>query len=99
MVSRKKKDDFESAHPMVRVEWRDSANMGRWRPLSDVKDEPAYLDCVSVGFLLREGDDGVLLAGTHDTQKDPGDTNVNAPHVIPKGAVTSIKRLRVSGKK
>lgn len=94
---RKKKDDFESAHPMVRVEWRDSANMGRWRSLSEIESEPAYLDCVSVGFLLREGEDGLLMAGTYDIQKNPDDTNVNAPHVIPKGAVTSIKRLRISG--
>lgn len=92
-------DTFEKKHPMVRVEWEDSANVSRWHGLAEFQKEVPLL-CVSVGYVIRDDEVALSVASSYDGQ--PNDAgNVNDATIIPRSAVRKVERLRVSkrGKK
>ena len=84
------REGFEVEHRLVRVEWEDSAGLGRWRDLQVVKkEEPLVI--VTVGYLLRDDEKGITIAGSWDSQSMP---NVADATVIPRSAVRKVESLR-----
>ena len=77
---------------VVEIEWVDSVSEGRWND----KDEAlriATLEAMlhrSVGYLLREDDDMVLIAGS----RSENEYNVCDTMQIPKVAVLSMRDLK-----
>lgn len=81
-----------TAWPLVYVEWRDSCAAQGWQSPEDLK-EFAPSSCRSVGFLLRETDDHLLLA-PHVTEPDGADNRkVDGVMCIPLEAVTARRSL------
>ena len=84
---------FEKDHPLVRVDWEDSTGVRHWmgnRAVSDLTP----LDCVSVGWLLRDDEKAVTLVASYDGQGE--ESNVDGIQCIPRSAVRKVERLRVS---
>lgn len=77
---------------LVLVEWVDSQGGGGWKDLRDaLRDaDENTLACESVGWLLKETEDWVLLAGTVTTSSD---RQVCDPMQIPRCAVARIRSL------
>ncbi len=79
------------------VEWVDSAGISRWQDLATLrKSRPSK--CMSVGFVLDEGDDFVNLVQSldpplHGDDSDNGDNTI----CIPKVAITKMTTLRKAG--
>lgn len=97
---KKKERGFEGEHPMVRVEWEDSAGLGHWRDLEEIKKEEP-LNIVSIGYLLRDDGACITLAGSYDQERKPGSRrvpNVGEAHTIPRSGVKKIEYLRVSSR-
>ncbi len=49
-------------YPLASVLWRDSASDGSWSDPRDVQRRPSL--CLTVGFVVSEGDDHVTLAAS-----------------------------------
>ena len=72
---------------LVLVEWRDSqASMAVWETCDEM-DDLAPLKCVSVGFVLEDTEDRLVLAMTRN------DYQVMGRVVIPREAITAVKSL------
>lgn len=79
---------------MVAVDWTDSHVETDWRSVTDAKKDAAVshaLTMSSVGYLVDETDDYLLLAGTFSPAAD-GDM-VNSTIQIPVCAVTGRRDL------
>jgi hypothetical protein len=77
----------------VQVEWVDSVSDDGWVVREDAVTRAAkegMLDCVSVGMLLDETEEYVLLATSHMRDGDL----VQGCLQIPRAAVLSVKELR-----
>ena len=73
---------------MVYVEWMDSFGRSGWAPLESLRAErPSKV--VSVGFVLRENDEAVLIVQSL-SDHDNGDNSI----VIPKVAITKMRRVK-----
>jgi hypothetical protein len=79
---------------LVYVEWIDSGRGHEWRMLDDLDDMlPAY--CRSVGWIVREEEEYIVLAGNLAADAPDG-----KPHqacqmmAIPKVAITTRRVLR-----
>jgi hypothetical protein len=96
-MGRKKVEGFEGEHPMVRVEWEDHTSLGGWQTMGEVGKETA-LGCVSIGYVVREDEKMMVLAGSFDTKYTDGrGHDVNHCHIILKSGVLKVERLRVGG--
>lgn len=94
---RKKKGGFEGEHGMVRVEWEDHTSLGGWQTMEEV-GKTTVLGCVSIGYLVREDEKQMVLAGTYDTKYTDGrGHDVNHCHIILKTDVQKVEGLRVVG--
>jgi hypothetical protein len=93
-----KKKGFDGEHEMERIEWEDHTSLGGWRTQEELK-KPVVLGCVSVGWVVREDEKVVVLAGTYDTKEADGggidNNDVNHCHVLLKSIITKRERLRV----
>ena len=85
--------DFDKRYPLVRVEWVDSCGIRRWSDNSSVK-ELTPLDCVSVGWVLRDDETSINLVSSNDGQGE--DSNVDGIQCIPRSAVRKVEHLRIS---
>lgn len=76
----------------VEIEWLDSISEGRWNDREQIERQANRANMLhrSVGYLLMDNDDFVLLAGSR------GETNENYADTmqIPKVAVLAIHDLR-----
>jgi hypothetical protein len=82
----------------VLVEWVDSRIGNDWVPVDDAKRTAAHenaIVCVSVGFLVEENAEYVLLAGTSSPPSFAEKELVNGVTQIPACAVRAVKTLTV----
>lgn len=74
-------------YPLVEIVWDDAAGLRHGWTAKEEKLEP-YI-CLSVGFLIRETEDHILIA-----QDTDGDGSHNGRSQIPRGMVKKLKVLR-----
>lgn len=74
----------------VFVEWRDSCSFGRqcWRSLEDTQEELKPSKIQSVGFLIADEKDRIVLTG-HISDGD----DESGGFVIPRGCITKLTKL------
>lgn len=77
---------------IVHINWIDSGGDGRWLSREDVINQGGLAHCESVGFLIHEDEDKIMIAGS--VNKTPPNNDVHAYLAIPKVAVLSITDLR-----
>lgn len=82
MATRRQKFPF----PLIQVEWKDAQTGHGWEHEEDLSIEIPVV--ITVGFLIKENDDGVLIASSVGT-----DRHSNARIVIPKGMIVNRKEL------
>ena len=70
-----------------RIEWVDSNGMARWYTLADIIELLPLAGCTSVGFVVRETDDGLWLSMSYDHQEGD-EQHFDHTTVIPKVAIT-----------
>lgn len=78
-------------YPLVLVRWWDAYSVGGWRPVSEVMHESA--DNRSVGWLIRECDEYLVLAQTTGGQAE-ADPMTHTTYHIPRGMVREVLRLK-----
>ena len=78
-------------YPMVEVVWNDAAGLQHGWTAKTEKLEPQL--CLSVGFLIRENDDHIMIASDTDAEGSH-----NGRTQIPRGMVKRIKILRKADK-
>lgn len=78
-------------YPIEMVTWADAYNEDQtsWTRIDTIKVEPALI--VSVGFLVKEGKQGIILAMDYDEDED----NCHAWSFIPKSVIQ--QRVRLEG--
>lgn len=87
-------DAGSSDCPLVMVEWQDSAQpISSWIYLSDVP-EPRIVECVSVGWLIQDGDVVKALAPNVGNLGDPDAAQASGVIRIPTRCITRLVRLR-----
>ncbi len=76
----------------VEVEWLDAISVAEWRTLSNL---PKPAKCVTRGWVVKEMDDYVVLAGTMLYKEDGSIDEVSELLVIPKrGMVKKMRRVK-----
>lgn len=78
--------------PLVLIEWEDSAQpVAAWQLVADL-DEPEIVRCVSVGFLIHDGESVKALA---PNMGDVGESNEQISGLIriPTRCVVRVARL------
>ena len=75
---------------LVRIEWHDAyhVNAGQWFDPDALDPEPC--NCITVGLLIRESSDAVMVA--HTVQEN-GDCT--GGFVVPKANIVSLETLAV----
>ena len=73
---------------LVIVNWVDSNLIHGWRPVDDNQDKIA--DCETVGFLVKDDDEKIVLAMSRST-----DDNVLETISIPQRSVLDTRDLRL----
>lgn len=80
-------------YALVLIEWEDSAQpVSGWRYLSDFSDFGAVL-CVSVGWLIHDGEDVKALAPNLGEKEDAQHVQVSGVIRIPTRSVVRIQCL------
>lgn len=74
------------------MEWIDAAGGGGWKPLDDVLEEAVVDPCRSVGYLLRDDDDAIVLAQSR-TERERDPQMFNDWLVIPRENVERVTEL------
>ena len=84
---------------IVKVTWIDSSSpLDRaWIPAEEAA-KPGKVHCVSLGWLLNETEDFVVLVSSIAPTNDEGDFDVGGTITIPRVAVTNVEELKVSRK-
>ena len=73
---------------LVSVTWLDAVSCDSWEPILDARNlKPARM--VTIGFLLHEDDDKVVLSASYDEENQ----SVASTYAIPKSWVLSIKEI------
>lgn len=76
---------------MIYVRWVDSSvPEGTWLYTKDI--DPALLQCCSVGFLVSETKDSIIIAGHRSMATTPQYSGIM---VIPKCAIITRKCIRI----
>ena len=78
---------FKLVYPMVSIEWDDAAGLRHGWESSIEKLEPQTV--LSVGFLLKETDDHIVIAQDVDAEGQH-----NGRSQIPKGMIKKIKVIK-----
>lgn len=75
---------------LVLIEWVDIAlyNTG-WIPQENVIDNMEFIRCISVGFIVAETDERVVL-----TQTRGDNAKITNPLVIPRKVIKRIRKLK-----
>ena len=73
----------------VEVEWSDSQVIGgSWEPIPDLLKRRSHVRCHSVGYVLADDKQGVVLASSVNGRNATGVT------IIPASQITKRRRLR-----
>lgn len=72
---------------IVIIEWVDSVRASDWTYVEDVDEKP--MDCISVGFLLKETEDSVTIAQNYGLKPE----QVCNLMTIPKRSIRSVKEI------
>ena len=97
MSRAKKPQGFEGEHPMVRVEWEDSAILQRgWQGHDDAKTVKPVRG-ITVGFMVRNDEEAVTVVGSYGIEEEADESNTLGGMCIPRSAVRKVERLRVAG--
>ncbi|MDE2233229.1 MAG: hypothetical protein KGJ90_03830 [Patescibacteria group bacterium] len=94
LTSSSNKKALSKKFPVVRVDWVDSATLcDHWIPRDEMLKDPDGVPphIVSVGILLRQNKDHVLLTRGIDTMDYP---MMMGAFVIPVGCIKKIRRLK-----
>ncbi len=75
---------------IVEVVWMDSSSTHGWHKKQDLAE---LCECVSVGFLLKEGGEYVLLAETLALDGDDGRHEYGCSSAIPRSTIRKITKL------
>lgn len=78
---------------IVEILWVDSEHSADWSKLSDVLEDQGSLECKSVGYLIADKEDRMILA-TSLSSDETYEENVSAYLTIPRLAILSVKELR-----
>ena len=81
-------------YPLVLVKWQDSARAARGAAIEDVLKEGTTMQCLSVGWLIQENADRLIVAAQLDGGEECG-----LRVTIPRVCVKTITHLRARGKK
>lgn len=73
---------------IVIIEWVDSVRASDWTYIEDVDEKP--MNCISVGFLLKETNDSVTIAQNYGLKPE----QVCNLMTIPKRSIRSIKEIK-----
>ena len=76
----------------VEVTWLDPHASGGWRAPDDELDRAVPLTCTSVGYLLRQDEERLVLV--QSSADDQGDELVADSLAIPAAVIRKVRRLR-----
>lgn len=77
------------SHPKVTVEWEDAASEDKWQEMSEAIAGLARPWIVNtVGYLIHDTDEGVILAGSIDPEG-----SVCMTLKIPRGMIRKIEQM------
>ena len=79
---------MDKEYKMVRVKWTDSVSYSTWMTFQEAKELKASRNMFSVGYLLKEDDDSIVVAA------NKGKWNVSHTTVIPKEAIIDMKEIK-----
>jgi hypothetical protein len=80
----------------VAVSWVDSVRTTGWRTADEARadlEQDDFLDCETVGFLVGETAERVILALNHQ-HVTGGEEMVGETIIIPRQAIRSVRELR-----
>lgn len=78
---------------IIECSWQDSEHSADWGKLSDVLEEQGTLECRSVGFLIADKEDRIILATSLSADEEYEDF-VSSYITIPKLSILWTKELR-----
>lgn len=78
---------------LVEILWLDSEQNAEWAKLEDVLADQGSLECKSVGYLVADKEDRVVLASSISAD-ETYEEQVSHYITIPKASIQSIKELR-----
>lgn len=81
--------------PLVIVEWKDHHSNEKWSEPHQVDNKPMF--CLSVGWLMREDDDGLTLVTCVDPV-DFAEGTVGGTTYIIKSCITKFQVVRKGSK-
>lgn len=80
---------------VVYVEWLDAASSGDWRGYEDVDDLVGAVECRTIGFLVKENNDELIISPTlADTQGQYA-----SYFAIPQGCIKNRWTININGMK
>ena len=85
---------------IVMVYWNDARGVSSdWTRLSEIKKEPMPDICrvVSIGYLIENNDEGVVIVPHIGIEKEERDWQVCGDFHIPRSAITKIIKLKILG--
>lgn len=77
----------------VEVSWVDSEHNSDWSPLEAILEDQGSLECLSLGYLIADKEDRIILA-TSLTAAEDYEPLVSAYITIPKVCIVWMKDLR-----
>lgn len=88
--------DLRNGSRRVEVDWIDSTSHDGWDDEHKVlaeSEQDDYMTCCTIGYLIKETDELVMLAGSLSTS-GPRSRNVGHVMSIPKSAIVARRELR-----
>lgn len=81
--------------PIMEVRWHDiSPHGGGWKEHPEAIEAAVLVECRSVGYLIYDGEDRIVLAQNFNTRSDPEDVLAYSDTVaIPPGVIISRRQL------
>jgi hypothetical protein len=79
-------------YKLVQVTWNDAGSHDSWVSLKDIVEDKS-MECISVGWLVSDRPDRLVLVASMDLQTDQ---ELVSGHVtIPKAVITDIRELSI----
>jgi len=79
---------LRTVKPIVLLTWNDSESLSGWVSELECRNM-SVSGCFTVGFLVEENDDVVIVSASHDLKNE----NFESPIAIPKFAIDEIRYL------
>lgn len=83
----------KATYKIVEIIWVDSEHNAEWEKLEDVLDDQASLECKSIGYLVADKEDRVILASTvfDDPEREE---HISYYITIPRASIVSVREYR-----